>query len=169
MTIRDEIKEIDSRSWKIVKLMEDRVRPLARISNNILAELGEMKRISLFRSRKQFKAGKLTIRRCRSITRDVQVFFEDELVFEFDSMLYWSKKYELEDKKYLFVYKSGPWEQQLVTEYRRMRMIELEVNYGVDGETCALFDHDNGECGKGNAECPCPEFVKDEEQDEVSE
>ena len=164
MSIKDQVKTIDRQSQEIIRQLEARIQPLARAADTVLDAFGHKKgHHFLGKRRLEYRSGELFILKYTGIFSDddVQVFYGGGLVFKFDDLLDLIDLRRPRDRKYLFVYRPGPWEQKVVSEYRRVRLADLRDNYGVDGEDCNWFNHDTGGCGAETGlgqECPCPDF-----------
>jgi hypothetical protein len=166
MSIKDQVKAIDRQSCEIIRQLEVTVQPLARATEALLRTFGHKRgHHFLGKRRLEYRSDGLYILKYIDIFSDddVQVFYEGALVLKFDDLLDLidlGRRRE-RDRKYLFVYRPGPWEQKVVSEYRRAKLVGLKDNYGVDDEDCKWFNHDTGGCGAESGldhECPCPDF-----------
>ena len=132
-TIKDELLSIEKERTATIVKIEQNIQPLAKAVVKILEDFGTKKAKGWFgKGRTEYRSKKLTITQKggRYSSNPIKVFYDSKLVFEFDNQITWMDLTKA-NRRYLYFYKDGEWEQYVVDEYRRMAFVNLQKNYGV--------------------------------------
>jgi hypothetical protein len=97
------------------------------------------------------------------VDREIEVWFDGQLVLHFNESLRFLRVLDKTNtRQYLYLYRSGDWEQLLVEEYREFVSMTLRESFDLDGELCYWFDHNTGACSKyENPICPCVDYKEE--------
>ena len=164
-SIKGQIESIESGRATGIRLVQDRIQPLARVASRLLRDAG--RKTGFIRKRLEFRSGQILIRNVKKgffPDRETEVWYDGQLVLHFDESLRFLRVLDKTNtRQYLWLYRSGDWEQLLVEEYREFASMTLRENFDLDGELCRWFDHNTGACGKyENPICPCADYSEEE-------
>lgn len=161
-SIREQLVAIDNGRDATMELLATTVKPLARVAYLLLRTAGTD--VGRIRKRKEYRLGGFLIKRPKGRwNSEIEVYYGGKLVFHFNDNLSWITIVDRADnKKYLFYYRGGDWQQAMVDEYRKLATANLSQNFDIDGDRCDYFNHDTGVCGKHeDPSCPCEEYKEE--------
>lgn len=160
----EQLKNINNVGFVSTRIVNNIIKPLAKVANNLLHYAGKNVGFLLGRHR-EFRSDNFFIRdnKMDFFTRHIKVYYHDKLVLHFDNYFtHVGFTSQFEKGKHFFLYKEGGWEQALLDEYREFASRNLREEFGIKGLRCKRYDTITKGCRKyDDRPCPCEDYLED--------